>query len=144
MRHITGPDNDFHSRRQPSDKIQKVFTLGPGHETPSRGLMSVIERIFRHPSTGHKSMNAIVQSPIPLIGYYEDASISCLAFASRRRLDGMFANYRGLFRELDEQHRLRKLDPLLARDIGVAVGCDWRADGSPADLIPLLMPRLTF
>jgi hypothetical protein len=41
------------------------------------------------------------QSPIPLIGYCEDASISCLAFASRRRLDGMFTNYRDLFRELD-------------------------------------------
>ena len=89
-------------------------------------------------------MHTIVQPPIPLIGYYEDASISCLAIASRRRHDGMFARYRSLFRELDEQNRLRELDPLLARDIGVAVGCDWRQDGSPVDPIPLLMPRLTF
>ena len=45
-------------------------------------------------------MHTIVQPPIPLIGYYEDASISCLAIASRRRHDGMFARYRALFREL--------------------------------------------
>jgi hypothetical protein len=89
-------------------------------------------------------MSTIVQCPIPLIGYYEDASISCLALASRRPLDGMFARYRDLFRELDQQHRLRELDPLLARDIGVAVGCDWRADGSPVDVIPFLVPRLAF
>jgi len=56
----------------------------------------------------------------------------------------MFAGLDALFRELGEQNRMRELDPLLARDIGVAVGCDWRSGGSPLDPIPLLMPRLTF
>jgi TolB-like protein len=69
---------------------------------------------------------------------------ACLAIASRRRFDGIFARCHALFRELNEQNRLRELDPLLARDIGVAVGCDWRPDGSPVRLNPLLTPRVTF
>jgi hypothetical protein len=36
-------------------------------------------------------MNTMAQSPIPLIGYREDASISCLAIASRRRSSFRYA-----------------------------------------------------
>ncbi len=43
-------------------------------------------------------MHTIVQPPILLIGYYEDASISCLPIASRRHLDGTFARCRSSFR----------------------------------------------
>jgi hypothetical protein len=37
---------------------------------PVGGLISAIDRIFRHTPTGDKSMHTIVQPPIPLIGYY--------------------------------------------------------------------------
>jgi hypothetical protein len=89
-------------------------------------------------------MYTIIQPKIPLVGFYEDASISCLAFAGRRPPGGMFSRCGAWLRRLKAEQRLHELDPHLARDIGVAVGCDWRPDGSPVEALPLLRSSLAF
>jgi hypothetical protein len=81
---------------------------------------------------------------MPLAGFYEDAGISCFVIAGRRPPGGMFARAGAWFRELEAQRRLCELDPHLARDIGVAVGCDWRQDGTPVEALPLLRSSLAF
>jgi hypothetical protein len=89
-------------------------------------------------------MNTDIQPKIPLLGFYEDASISCLAYAGRRPPGGIFSRCGEWLRRLEAEKRLRELDPRLARDIGIAVGRDWRQDGSPVEALPLLRSKLAF
>ena len=86
-------------------------------------------------------MDQVIHASMPFVGYYEDASISCLAVATRRPPGGLFRRCGAFFRELKGQNRLCELNPYLARDIGVAVGCDWRPDGSPIGPFLLWTPR---